>query len=173
MISMKKVIREIKDNSYKQILSEPELFCQFIRDFINIDVLKDVKPENIEDYTERYLPLTSENRDTDVVKLINIFEKELIIIALVETQTKVNFLMPLRILDYCVYIWKEWCKDREKEKKGSTKRKGFRLPPILPIIYYSGTGKWSAPENFIDKVEHSNIFKEYIPNFRYETVNLT
>jgi len=170
---MEKVIREIKDNSYRKILSEPELFCQFIRNFIPVELLKDIQPDDIQDHTERYLPLISGNRDTDVVKLINIPKREIFVIALVEAQTKVKFLMSLRILEYCVCIWKEWCKDCEKEKKGSTAAKGFLLPPVLPIVYYSGTGKWTAPVNFIDKIAYKDVFGKYIPNFCYEVVSLS
>jgi len=167
-----KTIRKIKDDAYKSILGEPELYCQFIRNFVPLDSLKDIQPEDIEDYTERYLPLTSGNRDADTVKLIKMDRKGLFVITLTEPQTEVKFLMPFRILEYCVFIWRQWIKDKEKEKKGSTTLKSFRLPPILPIVYYSGTGQWTAMVNFMDKVEHADIFGDYIPNFRYEVVSL-
>ena len=165
------VIREIKDNSYKRIFNEPELFCQFIKDFIPISCLKDIKPEDVEDYTERFLPLISEARDSDTVKLMKV--KDMFVIALIEPQTDVNYLMAFRFLEYCAYIWRVWIDDREKEKKGSSTVKKFKLPPIIPIIYYSNTGNWTAPVRFVDKVALSDIFRKYIPDFSYEVVGLS
>jgi hypothetical protein len=42
-------IRNAKDNSIKVILGNPDLFVQFLHDFIPIDALKAVAPEDIED----------------------------------------------------------------------------------------------------------------------------
>lgn len=53
----KKVIKDVKDNSYKKIFDNPELFCQFLRTFTNISLLKNIKPEDIIDCTDRYIPL--------------------------------------------------------------------------------------------------------------------
>ena len=71
-----------------------------------------------------------------------------------------------------VLIWNEWIKQKEKEEKGITIRKDFKLPPILPIVYYTGTDTWSAEVNFSNSVYLSNEFSKYIPNFSYELVPL-
>jgi hypothetical protein len=42
----------VPDNSFKLILGNHELFVQFLRDFIPIDILKNVKPEDIEDMVD-------------------------------------------------------------------------------------------------------------------------
>ena len=53
-------IHKAKDNSLKLILGDHELFSEFLRDFINIDVLKDVDPADIEDITERLKKLIAD-----------------------------------------------------------------------------------------------------------------
>jgi len=65
-------IHKARDNSLKLILDEPELFVQFLRDFVPIDILKDIDPSDIEDVTERFLSLVSEQKDGDTVKRINL-----------------------------------------------------------------------------------------------------
>lgn len=32
----------------------------------------------------------------------------------------------------------------ERKKKGISRTKDFRYPPILPIVYYEGAGTWTA-----------------------------
>ena len=36
-------IHKVKDNSFKKILAEPELFVDFIKDYVGIDFLKEVE----------------------------------------------------------------------------------------------------------------------------------
>ena len=170
--TMDETIRELKDNSYKRVFDEPELFCQLIRDFIPVGPLKDIRPEDVEDHTERFLPLTSKSREADTVKIIRMERKNLFVIALIEPQTEVHFLMSFRILEYCVHIWNKYIEDAEREKEGSSAVKEFMLPPILPVVYYSGSGNWTAPVNFIEKVAHPDIFGKYIPDFCYEMIRL-
>lgn len=51
-----------RDSSGKIIFEDPVLCSQFLRGYTDISVLKDVKPEDIEDVTERYVHLFTEER---------------------------------------------------------------------------------------------------------------
>ena len=98
----------------------------------------------------------------------NLKEHEpLFVVGLTEHQQKVNYRMSFRFLQYCVYIWDYYEKQQEALKKGSTELKDFKYPPVLPIVYYTGESKWTAPLNFYDKVYLNKIFKQYIPSFEY------
>ena len=57
------VIRKVKDASLKLILDEPQLFVEFLRDFVPIEILKDIDPSDIEDMTDRLLPILTEQKD--------------------------------------------------------------------------------------------------------------
>jgi len=65
-------IHNAKDNSFKLIFDEPELFVSFLRNHIPIDIFNDVTPADIEDITERFLPLFQDNKDSDTVKRVNL-----------------------------------------------------------------------------------------------------
>lgn len=164
-MSDNKVIHKIKDNSYKELFDNPEVFIQFIKHFSNVPLLNDIKAEDIEDYTSRFIPLFLEEKDADSIKVVKIKE-DIFVITMIEHQSEVCYNMSCRMLWYMVLIWNEWIKQKEKEEKGITIRKDFKLPPILPIVYYTGTDTWSAEVNF------SNEFSKYIPNFSYELVPL-
>ena len=58
----------------------------------------------------------------------------------------------------------------EKLHKGISKRKNFRYPPILPIVYYEGRNEWTAPMDFKSRVNRSDEFGDYIPDFKYYLV---
>ena len=63
---------QTKDISSKTILHNPELCCQFIRDNIDIPILKNIRPEDIEDCTELFRSYFGVEYEADVIKRIKI-----------------------------------------------------------------------------------------------------
>jgi len=58
---------------------------------------------------------------------------------------KIDHTMPFRLLQYMVEVWRDaYNNTPEKERK----RKGFRLPAIVPAILYNGEGGWTARRSF-------------------------
>jgi len=166
-------IHNAADNSFKLIFGDHKLFSDFLKDFINIDVLKEVKPEDIEDISERFLPLFQENRDADTVKRINLKgSTPLFVIAILEQQSQVNHRSCFKMLQYICLVLDAWEKEVEKEKPGAIKLKDFKYPPVLPIIFYDGKGSWTAEKNFLNRTNLNIAFEKYIPKFEYEVVNL-
>ena len=71
-IQMKEKISnsQMKDTSSKLIFSDPILCAQFLRGYVDIPLLKDVQPEDIEDVTGRYLHMFAEERNSDSVSRV-------------------------------------------------------------------------------------------------------
>ena len=166
-------IHNAADNSFKLIFADHRLFSEFIRDFINIDILKNVNPEDIEDVSERFLPLFGNERDSDTVKKINLKgDVPFFVIAILEHQSRVNFRSCFKIFQYIYLVLDAWEKEAEKEKPGSSTLKDFKYPPVLPIVFYDGKYSWTAEKNFFDRTYLNSAFEKYIPKFEYELVNL-
>ena len=75
--------------------------------------------------------------------------------------------MSFRLLQYSVFAWIDYEKEQNALRKGASELKDFKYPPVLPIVYYTGTGKWTAPLNFYDKVHFNSVFERFIPKFEY------
>ena len=145
-------IHKAKDNSFKTIFNDPRLFAEFLRNYVPIGPLKDVRPEDIEDLSERFLPLFQENRDADTVKRISLKGKTpLFVIAILEHESRVNFRSGFKMLQYITLVLDNYEKDAEKEHPGIIYTRNFRYPPVIPIIFYDGDTDWTAPRNFLDK----------------------
>ena len=71
----------------------------------------------------------------------------------------------MQILRYMVYIWEEYEKEMERKQPGISKAKSFRYPPVLPIIFYDGTRKWTATTQLRDRIILSDSLLKYIPDF--------
>jgi hypothetical protein len=170
-------IHKARDNSFKLILGNHELFSAFLRNFIPIESLRNVRPEDIEDITERFLPLFQENRDSDTVKRITLRDPQfgdlpVFFIAIVEHESSVNFRAPFKMLQYVTLVLDNWEKEVNQKHPGISETKDFRYPPVFPIVFYDGETPWTAERNFRSRTAHNDIFAKYIPSFEYELVNL-
>jgi hypothetical protein len=66
-----------------------------------------------------------------------------------------------------------WKQEHPASKaKGISHTKGFRYPPVLPIVFFDGRGRWTAEKNFLYKTELHEVFERYIPTFEYLVINL-
>ena len=166
-----------KDSSAKLIFDDHVLCAQFLQDYVDVGILKNVEPEDIEDISERFLWMWQENRDSDSVKKIRIKDvpgmEEVYVIAMIEHQSKVDYDMSFRTLRYSVQIWTDYAQEQEKKRKGVTRLKDFHYPPILPVVFYDGPGGWTAAADFKERVYLGDVLGEYIPSFRYMVVRLS
>ena len=66
---------QLSDNSAKIIFEDPILCAQFLRNYLGMSIMKDLRPEDIEDVTSRFVPLIGEERNSDIVKRVNVPDK--------------------------------------------------------------------------------------------------
>ncbi|MDR2070326.1 MAG: Rpn family recombination-promoting nuclease/putative transposase [Treponema sp.] len=164
-------IRHTKDNSFKLILGNHHLFAEFLRDFIPIPVLKSVSPDDIEDLTERFLPLNQNARDSDTVKRVHLSgDNPLFVITVVEQESKVNFRTPFKMLQYISLVLDNY--EKELNNRNAPFTKDFLYPPVLPIVFYDGPDQWTVKRSFRDRTALADVFGKYIPSFEYELVDL-
>lgn len=163
-----------KDNGGRLIFENATLCSQFLREYTGMELFKDLNADDVEDMTERYLPMFSEERDSDVVKKIRLHGMkdaedftELFIVALIEHKSSVDYNVSMQMLHYMSYIWEEYEKTMEAKKKGITKQKDFRYPPILPIVYYEDTDTWTSPAKLHDRIYLSGLLKKFVPDYEY------
>ena len=101
---------------------------------INQAIKIKLKAEEIEKYTSSFVSKIFQNREADIVykyKNKNIF-------FLIEHQTKIDYSMPYRILEYEIEIMKSAIDIRK------VKNKEYKLPLVIPIVLYTGKKKWDA-----------------------------
>lgn len=162
-----------RDSSSKLIFGNAQLCSQFLRNYIDIPLLKNVKAEDIEDVTERYVPMFTEERNSDTVKRIKLAENNILFfVSLIEHKTKVDYNVSMQLLRYMVYIWEDYEKEMERQQKGISKTKGFKYPPILPIVYYEGSGRWTAACNLQERIMFDKAFEPFTPKFFYKLIAL-
>ncbi len=165
-----------RDANSRTIFRNRKLTCQFLRDYIGLPIFENLQPEDIEDVTERYQAFLGVPFEADVVKKVRIRgregESEVFVLPLVEHKTDVDYDVAMQLLRYMVVIWYDYKKQQEGLKKGSTSRKSFRYPPIIPIVYYEGQKNWTADLHLSDRINLQDGLEEYIPDFVYKLVRV-
>ena len=174
----------LRDNSSKLIFADSILSAQFFRDYADMEILRNIRPEDVEDVSERYVPLYSTERESDTVKRVNIskyitLQKDenplklpLYVISLIEHKTKVEYNVVMQLMRYMIHIWEDYEKEMEKNQPRISNRRDFRYPPILPIVYYEGQERWTAPLDLADRILYGELLGKYLPHFRYQLITL-
>ena len=162
-----------RDNGAKLVFDDPTLCAQFLRGYTDIDLLKQVQPEDIEDVSERFLPMFQEGRDSDCVKKIRLKDTSMFLIVIIEHQSSVHYDTAFRLLRYMVMVFTDYGAEQEQKQPGITSRKEFQYPPILPLVFYDGPGNWTAVRNFKERVQLNEVLGDYIPDFQYIVVPLS
>ena len=160
------------DIKSKTIFANPVLCCQFLRNYVNHPAVKDIQPEDIEDYTDRFIPYFGVEFEADTIKKIHIRDEkgkksEIFLISLIEHKTEVDYNVSVQLLKYMACIWAEYEKQFGTDYKDQVKTKSFRYPPVLPVVYHEGSDTWTAPMHLKDRIFMHELFEEYIPDFTY------
>ena len=88
---------KVADSGGKIIFENPYLCAQLFQDYVDMEELKGIRPEDIKDVTERYIPMFTEERDADVVKKIHLKDNNDIFIALIEHKSSVDYNVVMQI----------------------------------------------------------------------------
>jgi predicted transposase/invertase (TIGR01784 family) len=69
-----------------------------------------------------------------------------------------------QLLKYMVRIWENYLKQDKKAKS---------LPMIIPLVIYHGRPRWKIDASFMSLFEGTEIFKYYVPDFRFELYDIS
>ena len=85
----------LQNNTGKVIFEDNNLYCQFLNDYVDLPHFKDVRSEDIEDVSEEFVPLFSNEREADRIKEIKIRGENNItsffLISLIEHKSNVEY----------------------------------------------------------------------------------
>ncbi len=88
--------------------------------------------------------------------------EEVIIYILIEHQSSVDPSMELRLLSYMTQIWME---ERRSWIERKIPKAEWRLTPIVPIVFYTGTGAWKSPFSLTALMDLPEVLKRFVPTF--------
>jgi hypothetical protein len=128
------------DSSYKFLFSTPELVRDLIMGFVPDEWLHTLDYTTLEKVPGSYITEDFRSRADDVVWRVKVGGEWVYLYLLIEFQSTVDKYMALRMMVYQGLLYQDLIKRGEVLADG-------RLPPILPIVLYNGSSRWTAAKD--------------------------
>ena len=145
---LKDNIHQEHDKTFRKILEDKEEAAKFINKSLKLK--KEIEAEEIEKYNTRFITKRLRNEETDIIyklKRKNIF-------FLIEHQTKIDYKMPFRILQYERDIIESAIDKKKLEKKE------YKLPKVITTVLYTGKKEWDANKYIKESQEKLEGYEE-------------
>ena len=101
------------DKGYKRIFSIKKHFLHFIKKYIALEWMMDLKEEDLELIDKEFITDQFDTYESDLVYKVYTKESVIYLFFLLELQSYNDFTMPFRLLVYMTAIWLDYFKNCE------------------------------------------------------------
>ena len=88
--------------------------------------------------------------------------EDVTVYILIEHQSTVDRMMGFRLLFYMCQIWNE---QRRALERSRVPKSRWRLRPIIPIVYYTGSQRWETPLSLSAVMDVPEVLSRFVPRF--------
>ncbi|MDY6993623.1 MAG: Rpn family recombination-promoting nuclease/putative transposase, partial [Pseudomonadota bacterium] len=148
----------IHDRGYKRLFSHPRLFRQLLETFVAEEWVKELDFDHCTKMEKSFISKHYKATETDLLYQVKLRGQPAYIYILIEFQSTVTWFMVVRLLHYLSSFWLDYAENHPQNQK---------LPPVFPILLYSGDERWNAATDLAQLLENPELFKNYTPQFRY------
>ncbi|MBB3120204.1 Rpn family recombination-promoting nuclease/putative transposase [Pseudoduganella violacea] len=133
------------DSAYRQLFSHPEIVADLLRAFIPADWLNQLELGTLERVNGSYVGEEGAQRHSDMVWKVKMAGQWLYLYLLLEFQSTPDPWMALRMQVYIGLMYQDLVKRHELPA-------AHQLPPILPLVLYSGARRWTGSPDLADLI---------------------
>ena len=159
------------DKGYRKRLSNPEEFLHFLRKYVSDDWTKELEVSDLSLCDTRMLEKDYEGREADLIYKAHLpGDRDVFIFFMKEQQSTVDYTKILRVVFYFV---KKQLNQLQKTPKKERAKAGFRLPAMVPVIFYNGQESWTAVKSLKEYQNCGDLFGSHILNMEYYLIDLS
>lgn len=159
------------DKGYKKSLSRPGEFLHFLKKYVGADWMMEIRETDLSLCDKEMLERDYDGKEADLIYKVKLpGGREAFVFILQELQSTVDYTMIFRVMVYVVNTLVKHFMDTERVVR---EREGFRLPAMVPIVFYNGLEKWTAADSLRAYQYSGDVFGDYVLNLKYYLVNLT
>lgn len=151
-------MHKIHDRGYKRLFSNRCFFRQLLENFVAQAWIKEIDFNQSEKLDKTFINPHYKETESDILYKVKFKQQDAYVYILIEFQSSNNPFMALRVLHYMSSIWLDHAENQASNAK---------LPPIFPIVLYSGNERWTAATEFRELLEKPDLFEDYVPHFKY------
>jgi hypothetical protein len=150
-----------QDHGYKRLFAHREMVADLLTGFVREPWVAEVELDTLERVSGSYVSDDLREREDDIIWRVRWRGGWLYVYLLLEFQASVDRFMALRILVYVGLLYQDLIRAGQLTPGG-------RLPPVLPVVLYSGEDPWTAAREIGELVETvSGGLDQYRPQMRY------
>ena len=155
----------VQDPNYKRLFSFPRMVADLLRAFLPGEVLAELDLSTLDKLPAEYVSDELLQRHGDCVWRLRRRGRWLYLLVLLEFQSTEEPRMALRILTYTSLLYQELVRSGALDAGG-------RLPAVLPVVLYTGEGRWRAAMEVGERVAPvGRWLAPYQPSQRYLVVD--
>ena len=149
------------DNSYKLLFSYPEMVVDLLQGFVREAWVDALDFSTLEQVSGSFVSDDLRDREDDIIWRVRWGREWLYVYLLLEFQSTVDSYMAVRILTYVGLLYQEVIRSKQLTATG-------RLPPVLPLVLYNGSRRWTAAQDVAELiVQVPGGLERYRPQLRY------
>jgi hypothetical protein len=155
------------DSCYKLLFSAPQLVRELITGFMPVDWLHSLDYDTLEKVPSNYVGDNLRQRTNDVVWRIQAGGEWVYLYMQLEFQRTIDTYMAVRVMDYLALLYQDLARRREVLPKR-------RLPPVLPVVLYTGIVPWDASTDMAAMVARApQLPEKYHPRLAYLLIDMS
>ena len=141
---------------YKRIFSNPYFLQKLLESFVHEDFIRKLDFTTLKRLDKSFVSKEFRRKESDLIYSVSFENTPVYIFLLIEFQSTVDKMMPVRFLRYITELYETFHGKTESGK----------LPAVFPVLLYSGNPRWTA-ETEIRKLIEITVPDKYIPAFSY------
>lgn len=154
-------IRVPYDSGYKLLFSNAQLVRDLLTGFVKPAWLDDVDLSTLEPYKSSFVSDHLQQRHNDCIWRVRFGDIWIYLYLMIEFQSSDEHFMAVRIVTYTGLLYQDIIRSMGLKK-------GDKLPPVLPIVIYNGSEKWSGPHEVAELIDPVHpALADFSPRMRY------
>jgi predicted transposase YdaD len=159
--------RRAHDGTQRRLFAHVEMLKMLVEGFIPPEIIAGLALDLdlAEQMTGKFISHGLAVRESDMLWKIprRTTEAPLYICLLLELQSSIDVMMPLRIMQYVSFIYENLARSEGFALGPNT------LPPVLPVVLYNGDSRWNATAQVRDLIAAGpdSGLSPYLPTLRF------
>lgn len=148
------------------MLSDPAKAAAFFQGHLPPDIVAAADWSTLALQPASFVRQNLQQSHTDLLYTVKVAGRDVLLYLLLEHQTSVDALMPLRLLCYVTEVLRHHADEH-----------GLPLPPVLPFVLHQGPDRWTVSTQFQDLFELpkdlQGLLGPFLPTFQHALLDLT
>ena len=156
------------DAFFKAVLGQLEYLAPLLRSRLPAKMAAPIRWNTGRLHSTSFVSHSLAKKYSDILVSFEAGEREVLMYVLLEHQTTVDKLMPLRFYWYQGAVWSQWVADHPGEE--------LPLPFVIPFLIHQGPAGWEISAQFADLFDLTGEFEPfapYVPHFQHLWLDLS